>query len=211
MVEITRQAERDCFRSWPICAALAGPVLLRVLYAFWDDGAVGLGGSAGVLTVFAASAAWYGLAILATLWLPFLAMRARYRRLTSFATLPAVASVLLWWPPLLAPVDQGALHARFLVHRAGYQAEITRLEARSGVPVIACFPWRIYGFAGLEGEIAVVYDKSDEIVRPFGQQSPAWREHACSDLHPVPREKRINPFTTQHLDGHYYLADILFQ
>ena len=196
---------RDQFQLWPICVALAGPILFRISCAFWD------GSLGGLLAIPIAFLAWYGSATLIFLWLPFLVAQGTCRRAVSFAILPVVACLLLWWPSLLAPVDRAALYSRFLIHRAGYQVEVARLEARGEMPVIACFPWRIYGFAGLEGEIAVVYDKSDEVAFPLGQQSPAWKEHACSDLSPTPREGRINPFTTQHLDGHYYLVDILFQ
>lgn len=202
--EVAKQSGKDHFQLWPICVALAGPILFHVMYAFWD-------GSDGILLIFViALLVWYGSAVLILLWLAFLVAQGRSQRAISFAALPVIAFLLLWWRDLLAPVDWGAAYARFLVHRAEYRAEVARLEARNGAPVIACFPWLAYGFPGATGEIAVVYDASDEIARPFGQQSPAWRDRACSDLKPDPHEGRALPFTAQHLDGHYYLANISF-
>src|ERR1700729_3332459 len=90
----------------------------------------------------------------------------------------------------------GAL--RFAMTRSNYDHQVALLPA-DDKPRVAVFDWggMIWSSRG------VVYDESDEIALPLGQQSAAWRDRAGET------ELRCRHWHEDRLWSHYYLVNFL--
>jgi hypothetical protein len=87
---------------------------------------------------------------------------------------------------------------RFAATRSYYDRQIAQLPA-NGKPRLLVFSWggMIWASRG------VVYDESDEIALPIGQQSAAWKANPNRD------ELSCGNWGVHRLWAHYYLVDFL--
>lgn len=87
---------------------------------------------------------------------------------------------------------------RFAITRAYYSRQIAILP-NSEKPRFAIFNWG----GMLWSSRGVVYDESDEIALPIGQQSATWRAN------PNLEELSCGKWHARRLSSHFYLVDFL--
>ncbi|MBY5332159.1 hypothetical protein [Rhizobium leguminosarum] len=135
-----------------------------------------------------------------------LALRRR-RRLTSLLTAPLLLLVLL---RILATAGITTDNVRFALTKQTYLAEIERADLSGGEPRFRTFVW---DDTFLEKTYStLVYDESEEIALPNGEQSKAWQQRVqklcsekkeCLDLNPGPGEYA----SIRKIGEHFYILD----
>lgn len=129
---------------------------------------------------------------------------ARFARRRSWR--PSVARVLALTESILAclcvlPYLHGCIYLagalRFAVNRSYYDHEVAMLPADER-PRIRVFEWGGMLFAWRD----LVYDESDEVALPPGQQSDAWKQNDRYG-----REFSCGHWSARRLWAHYYIVD----
>jgi hypothetical protein len=133
--------------------------------------------------------------------------RRRWRRLVSLLIAPLLLLVLL---RILAAVGITSDSVRFALTKQTYLAEIERADRSGGEPRFKTFAW---DNTFLEKTYStLVYDESDEIALPRGEQSTAWQQRVqtpcsekkeCVDLDPGPDEY----VSVRKIGEHFYILD----
>ncbi|TBA84246.1 hypothetical protein ELH53_04020 [Rhizobium ruizarguesonis] len=131
----------------------------------------------------------------------------RWRRLVSLLIAPLLLLVLL---RILAAVGITSDSVRFALTKQMYLAEIERADRSGGEPRFKTFAW---DNTFLEKTYStLVYDESDEIALPRGEQSTAWQQRVqtpcsekkeCVDLDPGPDEY----VSVRKIGEHFYILD----
>ncbi|MGO7321875.1 hypothetical protein ACC808_27780 [Rhizobium ruizarguesonis] len=131
----------------------------------------------------------------------------RWRRLVSLLIAPLLLLVLL---RILAAVGITSDSVRFALTKQTYLAEIERADRSGGEPRFKTFAW---DNTFLEKTYStLVYDESDEIALPRGEQSTAWQQRVqtpcsekkeCVDLDPGPDEY----VSVRKIGEHFYILD----
>ncbi|MBY5768165.1 hypothetical protein HFO06_34720 [Rhizobium leguminosarum] len=131
----------------------------------------------------------------------------RWRRLVSLLTAPLLLLVLL---RILATAGLTTDNVRFTLTKQTYLAEIERTDRSGGEPRFKTFAW---DNTFLEKTYStLVYDESDEVALPRGEQSTAWQQRVqtscsekkeCVDLDPGPDES----ISVRKIGEHFYLLD----
>nr|WP_204340499.1 hypothetical protein [Rhizobium leguminosarum] len=135
-----------------------------------------------------------------------LALR-RWRRLVSLLIAPLLLLVLLH---ILAAVGITSDSVRFALTKQTYLAEIERTDLPGGEQRFRTFVW---DDTFLEKTYStLVYDESDEVALPRGEQSTAWQQSVqtscsekkeCVDLDPGPDEY----VSVRKIGEHFYILD----
>ncbi|MBM7048728.1 MULTISPECIES: hypothetical protein [Rhizobium] len=137
-------------------------------------------------------------------------IRRRWRRVLSLLVTPVFLLIPI---VLLAIAGITPNSIRFALTRNGYLAEIQRSDAQSTEPRFNTFVWDDTFTA--KTYVTLVYDESDEIVLPIGNQSEAWRQRIqktcaknrdCVNLDPQPDEY----ISVTKIGDHFYLLNESF-
>jgi hypothetical protein len=133
-------------------------------------------------------------------WSTKLYIRCARQRHWKHSVLPGfllVTSILVFFNcfPFLRGCNYLGGALRFAVTRSYYQKQVALLPS-DGKPRLAIFNWG----GMLWSSKGVVYDESDEIALPLGQQSAAWNTRAR------PTEFGCGNWAAQRLSSHFYLA-----
>jgi hypothetical protein len=132
----------------------------------------------------------------------------RWRRVISILAAP-LAAYLLFAAANAAGVNSEWIRFELWKHR--YVDEIGRL-ANTDAPRIKLFDWGQTGGAGVPNfAYTLVYDESDEIVRPPSERSTAWQDRAsklCPDTTMCATSSPPSGIyvTVKKLEGHFYLV-----
>ncbi len=135
-----------------------------------------------------------------------LALR-RWRRLVSLLAAPLLLLVLL---RILAAAGITPDSVRFALTKQTYLAEIERTDLPGGEQQFRTFAWDDTFQAKTYSTL--VYDESDEIALPNGEQSTAWQQRVqtscsekkeCVNLDPGPNEY----VSVRKIGEHFYILD----
>ncbi|MBY5585036.1 hypothetical protein [Rhizobium leguminosarum] len=131
----------------------------------------------------------------------------RWRRLVSLLIAPLLLLVLL---RILAAVGITSDSVRFALTKQTYLAEIERTDLPGGEQRFRTFVWDDMFLEKTYSTL--VYDESDEVALPRGEQSTAWQQRVqtscsekkeCVDLDPGPDES----ISVRKIGEHFYLLD----
>ncbi|WP_068390134.1 hypothetical protein [Rhizobium sp. AC27/96] len=137
-------------------------------------------------------------------------IRRRWRRILSLLATPVFLLILTG---LLAFVGMTPDRVRFAVTRGEYLAQIKRNNAQSTAPRFNTFAWDDTFIA--KTYVTLVYDESDEIGLPVGQQSDAWRQRVAEACHKSGNCVKLDSepdeyITVEKLSDHFYLFEDSF-
>lgn len=146
-------------------------------------------------------------------WLVFLvinAVRRRWRRLGSQVVAPVLAFALF---ALLFAIGATPDRIRFELNRGWYEAEIARLP-QTGAPRFHKWDWGYSGgVPGPDISYTLVFDESDEIVRPPEQRSVGWQKRMTPQMCPkdwsscpIYESGGAKSVTVEKISGHFFLV-----
>jgi len=185
----------DRIVAWPIILTVAVPLAWAMIVGFFPIllfGLVIIGVSSGIpLTAALAVIALFP-AIIAVRSI----LRGRWRRGISYAVLPIAALAIAFdvggFMNLSREVGD---RTHFYLMRTQYLAEVAA-NPSDGQPRLRVWNWggMLWSSAG------VVYDESDEIMRPAADQSADWKSRANNS------ELACGNYGFEPMGGHFYLA-----
>jgi hypothetical protein len=149
-----------------------------------------------LLAMPALALVWIGAGVWAAVLAVRYARRKLWRPFAAATLLPLIiVSAVITFPRFLHACNYAGDVLHFVVARPYYDHAVASLPA-SQKPRLAVFNWggMIWASGGL------VFDESDEVALPPGQQSAAWRDKAFST------ELSCQGYGIQPLWSHYYLA-----
>jgi hypothetical protein len=149
-----------------------------------------------MLVMPALALVWFGAAVWATVLAVRYARRKIWRSFAITTLLPLiVVSAAVTFPRFLHACNYAGDVLHFAVARPYYDRAVASLPALQK-PRLAVFNWggMIWASGGL------VFDESDEVALPAGQQSATWRAKAINT------ELSCDGYGVQPLWSHYYLA-----
>jgi hypothetical protein len=172
---------------WPLLVAIGVPLVAGIPLAFEPM----------VTPLALAFVVWAACALAALLLTVLSLAQKRWRRADSAAILPLfIAASIVAWPSILGRLFHVGEYIRFLTVRHAYEAQVAALPSE-GQPRFVRFKGR--GF--MLNPIEDVYDESDEVALPKGQQSEAWWTRAGHSS-----EYGACTFGASQLQGHFYVV-----
>ena len=159
----------DTVLRWPIIVAVALPVIPFILLE--TPAAEFISYGYGAYLLLALLLAWVAAAIAGALIALAAARRGAWRRAASAGIAPLlVLPTVLYHDSAWSHAEEAADIAHFYVMRSSYLARPAVLPGERGTRV-ALFYWRGMAF----NAYGVLYDESDEVMRPPEQRSAAWQ------------------------------------